>query len=359
MNKYFMDSDIIEHDMQDIYSRNLEWRKLQGKTVLITGATGMLASYVVFFLVYLNERYGLDMHFVLMVRNLQKCRQRFGIYVDKAYVHVITSDINQPLTYDKKVDFIIHAASLASPQYYGKMPVEVAAPNVIGTYYLLKFAQEQNVSSFLFFSSGDIYGEMPVGMGNITEDMGGVMDPLAVHSCYGESKRMGETWCAAFAREHHVPVSIVRIGHTYGPTMDVENDPRVFAAFMKCIYHGQDITMLSDGTAKRPFCYIADAVAAFMLILLRGERGAAYNMCNSAEFLSMSELAAIMINLRPELELKIIKKQRASNVEYVENTGNKANKPIETKLKSLGWECHYDSRRGFRNVLDYLLANKV
>ncbi|WP_229711440.1 NAD-dependent epimerase/dehydratase family protein [Pectinatus frisingensis] len=353
MNKYFMGSAIIEEDMQDIYQRNVNWSDFYNRTVLITGATGMLASYIVYFFIYLNEMHNANINILALARNQAKCYQRFGLYAMKKYFQIINDDFTVPVKIKKKVDFIIHAASLASPQYYKSMPIEVAAPNAVGTYYLLQFAQKQQVRGFLFFSTGDIYGYIP-SPNIITEDMVGSMDPLELHSCYGESKRMGETWCAAFAREQEVPVHIIRIGHTYGPTMDIENDPRVFAAFMKCIYYGKDIMMLSDGTAKRSFCYIADAIAGFLLVLLEGEIGAAYNVCNSKEFISISELAELMLRLRPELNLRVIQKQRTDSESYLENKNNKANKLTEKKLITLGWECHYNSYVGFRNVLKYL-----
>ncbi|MEN6414751.1 MAG: NAD(P)-dependent oxidoreductase [Veillonellales bacterium] len=349
-----MRSDVIEKDMQDIYSRDIAWERFKGKTILVTGATGMLVSYLLYFLIYLNEVHNANIRIIALVRNLKKCEQKFGKYKEKSYFKIYTEDITKPLNIAEAIDFIIHAASLASPQYYEPMPIEVAAPNVLGTYYLLQLAREKKVSGFLFFSSGDIYGKMPEGTGDIVEEMSGSMDPLDMHSCYGESKRMGETWCASFAREYDMPVTIVRIGHTYGPTMDVEQDPRVFASFMKCVYHGEDIVMLSDGSAKRPFCYIADAIVAFFLVLLEGKKGEAYNVCNTMEFLSIAELAELMVRLRPELGLKFIRKQRVRSEVYLENKGNKDNKPIETKLKKLGWKCHYDSYTGFKNVLRYL-----
>lgn len=359
MSRYFMGSDVVGKDMQDIYSRNIDWTVLRQKTILITGATGMLASYLVYFLIYLNEVYNADIRIMVLVRDLEKCERIFGGYIKKDYFKALTDDITKPINIIEPIDFIIHAASLASPQYYGPMPVEVAAPNVLGTYYLLQLAKEKNIEGFLFFSSGDIYGKMPDGIGDITEAMVGRLDPLDIHSCYGESKRMGETWCASFSREFNLPVKIARIGHTYGPTMDVENDPRVFSSFMKCVYHGENIVMLSDGTAKRPFCYVADAVAGFFLILLKGGGGEAYNVCNTEEFLSVAELAELMIHLRPELNLKVVRKERMKAENYLENKVNRDNKPTEMKLKALGWQCHYSCYDGFCNVLRYLQQRKL
>lgn len=356
MKNIFMGSTVINEDMQNIYNRTIDWERFRNQTILISGATGMLASYLVYFLIYLNERYNADIRIMVIVRNIEKCKRTFKRYTEKKYFRILTDDIINPLIINERVDYIIHAASLASAQYYDKMPIEVAAPNAIGTYHLLQLASKHHAKGFLFFSSGDVYGKIESAK-DITEDMFGIIDPLYIRSCYGESKRMGETWCMAFAKEKLVPAKIVRICHTYGPTMNIEEDERVFSTFMKSLYYGEDIIMLSDGSAKRPFCYIADAVAAFFLVLLEGKTGEAYNVCNEDEFLSISELAELMIQLRPESALKIIKKEKAPSQAYLENKYNKENKPIADKLKNLGWHCDYNAYMGFKNVLRYLQEN--
>lgn len=350
MKNYLFDSRVIQEDMTDIFNRDIDWQQLYGCTVLVTGAAGMLASYLIFFLVYLNEHHNAKIKIIAQVRSQEKCRKRFLQFCDKLYFSICTEDILFPLNIEGGIDYIIHAAGLASPQYYEPMPVEVASAAAVGTYQLLELARIKNVKGFLFFSSGDIYGKLPDGT-DITEDTVGTMDPLAVHSCYGEAKRMGETFCAAFAREYKVPAKIVRIAHTYAPTMDVDNDPRVFASFIKCILERRNIEMLSDGSARRPFCYIADAVAAFVLVLLEGKNGEAYNVSNTQEYLSILELAEIMTKLRPELGLEVIRKQR--NDVYLENKLNKGNKPSADKLLKLGWKCHFSTVEGFGRVLRY------
>lgn len=352
-------SQVVCEDMENIYNRNIEWTRLYKKSILVTGATGMLASYLVYFFIYLNEEKDAGIKIYSLVRNLEKCKKVFGEYVERDYFFVVEQDITDKIILNADMDFVVQAAGAANPEFYKTNPVEVAASNVIGTYNLLDWAKRgqqrwHHKIRVLYFSSGDIYGKMPDNTGDITESMMGIMDPLDEHSCYGESKRMSETLCSAFCREHGIPIMIVRIGHTYAPTMDIDKDPRVFASFMKCVFNGKDIVMLSDGKARRPFCYIADAIAAYMLVLLEGVPGEAYNVCNTKDFLSIAELAEILISLRPELGLKIIRKERPSTDNYLEIRINKANKPIETKLKMLGWECKYNAKQGFERVLRYL-----
>ena len=355
----FLNSPVLEEDMQDIYARGLDWQKLRGKTVLLTGATGMLASYVAFFLVYLNEEHAMGMRLLLHVRSEERARARFGAYADAPYISFVQHDLREPWQIEGAVDFIIHAASLANPAYYKTMPVEVAEPNVLGTYHLLRLAKEKGTQSFLFFSSGDVYGKMQEGAGEIHEGDCGAADPLDLISCYGGSKRMGETWCRLFFVEYGVPAKIARIAHTYAPTMDMEADPRVFASFMKCVRDGTDIVMHSDGSARRPFCYIADAVAAFFLILFEGAAGEAYNVSNDRAFLSIRELADVLVQLRPELGLKVVAKERPKDAAYLENNFNKANRPSADKLRALGWQCRYDAAQGFARVWQHISDNST
>lgn len=351
--KDFLQSRVIRQDCEDIFSRNIPIDELYGKSVLVTGAAGMLASYLVYYLIWLNEEKGAKIRIIALARNEDRLRDRFGIYCEKEYFKPVIADICDLPDIEGAVDYIVHAASPASPNYYAKIPVEVASANAIGTYNLLRLASAKRSKGFLFFSSGDVYGKMPDGTGAFAENQMGSLDPVDIHSCYGESKRMGETFCKCFAEEYDVRACIARIGHTYSPTMDIENDPRVFASFMKCAVDRHDIVMLSDGSARRPFCYIADTVAAFLLLLLRGEKGKAYNVTNTDMFVSVRELAETVATLEPDAGIKVIRQKRDENDSYLEDRVNHANCPDSGKLRSLGWECRYDIRQGFSQVLKY------
>lgn len=339
--------------MSNIFSRNIPTTELYKSTILVTGATGMLASYFIYYLIWLNEKHKAGVRIVALARHEDKLKEKYGTYLDKSYFKSIIADVCNLPEINEPVDYIVHAASLANPQYYTQLPVDVSSANVLGTYNLLKLAVEKRARGFLYFSSGDIYGKMPEGIGIFSENQIGTLDPMDIHSCYGESKRMGETFCKCFAEEYGVNACAVRIGHTYAPTMDLDNDPRVFASFMKCAVEKKNIEMLSDGSAMRPFCYIADAVAAFIILLTKGESGEAYNMTNTDMFVSVKELAEIIASLEPGTHLKVIRKYRDANDKYLENILNHANCPGSDKLKKLGWKCEYDIRKGFGQVLKY------
>lgn len=350
-----MNNLIIYKDMEDIFSRNIDWNQLDGKTILLTGAYGMLASYIVYFMDYLNSVKKIDVSLIAVVRNPQKFETKFPTICERGNIHVISNDLNEGIEIESEVNYIIHAASLASPQYYSTCPVDVLLPNTIGTNNLLKLAIQKKVEGFLLFSSVDIYGSIEKD-GMFDEHALGTLDTLDIHNCYSESKRMAETICKAYHVQYNVPVKIARIAHTYAPTMDIDNDPRVFSSFVKNIVENRNIEMKSDGSGKRTFCYITDAVAGYFSILLNGDTGEAYNVCNSSQYISVLELAECLVNLYPEKRLRVIRKQRDVSEHYTENTllVGKINIPDNSKLKTLGWEPRVDVKDGFGRVISYL-----
>lgn len=356
-----MDNTILTLDMEDIYSRKIDWKQLDGKTILLTGAYGMLASYIVYYLLYIKNTKNINVSLIAVVRNRDKFISKFNEVQGIESIQIVESDLSDFLHINEDVDYIIHAASLASPQYYSVCPVDVLLPNTLGTYFLLELAKEKNVKSFLLFSSCDVYG-MPISNdGMIDETLFGSMDTLDIHNCYSESKRMAETMCKAYNVQYQIPVKIARIAHTYAPTMDIENDPRVFSSFVKNIINGQDIIMKSDGKGKRSFCYITDAVAGYFIILLNGKDGDAYNVCNTDQFVSISELADCLISLYPEKNIKVIRKERSKSEYYTENKSlvGRERIPSNAKLKELGWKAKIDIKEGFGRVIKYINTNEV
>lgn len=350
-----MNEFIIQKDLEDIFSRNIDWKKLDGKSILLTGAYGMLASYIVYFIDYLNTVKETNVSLIAVVRSPEKFKAKFPSIREKGYIQIIKNDLSERIEIDADIDYIIHAASLASPQYYSKCPVDVLLPNTVGTNNLLRLAIDKKVEGFLLFSSVDVYGSIEKG-GLFDENDLGTLNTLDIHNCYSESKRMAETMCKAYQVQYGVPVKIARIAHTYAPTMDIENDPRVFSSFVNNIVENRNIEMKSDGSGKRSFCYITDAVAAYFTILLHGTSGEAYNVCNTSQYISVVELAECLVNLYPEKRLKVIRKQRDKSEHYTENTllVGKTNIPDNTKLKQLGWEPRVDIKDGFKRVINYL-----
>lgn len=350
--KDFLSSKIITSDMEEIYSRGYDWEEFSGKKVYISGSYGMLASYIVYFLIYLREKKGITVDILAQGRKEDKARDRFGIYFDKDYFNYVSENISsEDCVAVYEADYVIHAAGLANPRFYETNPVEVIEPNAIGTYQLLKNCDKDNLKGFLFLSTCDVYGSVD-DPDHIFEETVGKVDPLDPHSCYSESKRLAETLLASYSREYGVRTIMARVGHTYGPTMDLENDPRVFASFIKDAVNGNDICLHSNGLAKRAFCYLSDAVAAYLLLLLKGKSGEAYNVTNTDQMIAIRDLATIIAGI-PEKKVSVTFKNREDNDAYLQDTVNKQNRPVEDKLLGLGWSHPIDVKEGFTRVYGF------
>ncbi len=349
-----MRDGIIFEDTERVIASNLEWTALEGKTILITGAAGFLPSYMVEVLLRLSEAHaGKNLQVIALDFNAENCRTRFSRYANRSDLTVIEHDASEELVIDTKIDYIVHAASLASPKYFGKAPVETYSANTLGTHRMLSLAHSNAVQSFLYFSSSEIYGELDDSQIPTPESTLGLVDTTDVRSSYAESKRMGETMCVSWHKQFNVPAKIVRPFHTYGPGMRLD-DGRVFADFVANIVNGQNILMRSDGKASRAFCYLADAVEGFFCVLLRGKSGEAYNMGNDKAETTVLELANTLVGLFPEKNLEVIMHSLAQPPGYLQSRVSRSCPDI-SKLKALGWLPTTSIEEGFaRTIRSYL-----
>jgi len=346
---------IVEQDIQTIIAdKSIPWEKFRNTSILITGATGMLPIYILWTLIYLNEHEKFNITLYALVRNRKRAEDILCSYLQKDYLHLLVQDVAEPLQINAPIHYIIHAASQASPKYYGVDPVGTINANVLGTINTLNLAREKNVEGYLFFSSGDVYGIVPPEKFPFNENDYGYIDLLQVHSCYGESKRMGEQLCVAYDRQYDVPTKIARIFHTYSPEM-LSDDGRVFADFCYSITRNEDIVLKSEGLAKRLFCYVTDATRAFFIILLNGNRAEAYNVVNPNGLISIKELANTLVQLYPEKKLKVVvaNQREKENKDIIESPIVCAIPQCE-KLNKLGWRPSVSIEEGFKRVIEKL-----
>ena len=347
---------IIGEDIQNIIASDVNWRQFENKTVLITGANGFLPAYMVETLLFIVSRKIIKNGKIFaLVRNKEKAKKRFKHLLSNTCLQFIIQDVSSPIKIEEPIHFIIHAASQASPKYYGIDPVGTLKANVIGTINLCELAIKNPIESFLYFSSGEVYGRINDNITNVTETDYGCLDSMHVRSCYGESKRMGETICVSYFHQFGVPVKVVRPAHTYGPGMDL-NDGRVFADFVRDIVNNQDIVMNSDGSASRAFCYLSDATIAFFTVLLYGQNGEAYNVANPFCEVTIRELAEKLVNIFPEKHLKVIQQERIGTG-YMESSSTHASPNIE-KIQSLRWNPSIKIEEGFKRTIQSYVINE-
>lgn len=341
---------IIREDLKFIAADSVDWERFTGKNILISGAAGFLGSYLVESLLFLIESGRIwQTGIYAVVRDERKAKARLASYIDHPQLHILAGDVNLPIDIPVPLHFIIHAASQASPKYYGTDPVGTLNANVLGTSQMLSLAVANPVESFLYFSSGEVYGSLePEQIPTRESDMG-FLDPMQVRSCYAESKRMGETMCVSWMHQYKVPVKIVRPFHTYGPGMP-SGDGRVHADFVEDIVHGRNIVMRSDGSAIRAFCYVADATKGFFRVLLQGKDGEAYNVGNNHCEMSIKDLAGTLVRLFPEKHLSVMQSAPALSG-YLPSRVSRISPDI-AKIKSLGWIPVTGIEEGFHRTVE-------
>ena len=343
---------VLEDDLKTIIAEDLSWEKLKNKTVMITGASGMVGSYMLYVLLMLNDEkhYGIKVDAVM--RNVNKLPEEIRNRED---VNVVVADVTKDIPDLGDIDYIIHAASPASPLIMQNQPVETIAANTIGTFKTLELAKEKNAEGYLFISSREIYGQPDEGQEFFYENTYGFVDQLNPRSCYSEGKKAAETMCVCFHEEYGLNTKIARLAHTYGPGMSIY-DGRVQADFLKNVYHNEDIVLKSEGTAVRTYTYIADAIAGMYRILLDSE-DIVYNIGNEAGKVSIRDLAEILVSIYPERGLKL--------VFDIPEGGTKGTAPYtlgilsSEKLRKLGWNPKYSVKDGFKRTLEYLELENV
>ena len=317
-----------KEDIQSICNYELPWEKLSGSNILVTGATGLIGGCLVDTLMKNPRR---DYHVYALGRNDVRAKERFADFFNEEEFHFVKHDVMEQLQCDIKFDYIIHAASGASPSEYAKHPVEVMKSNLRGVTNLMDYGLRHDMKRFLYVSSGEIYGE---GDGRIfDEDYSGYVDCASPRSCYPSSKRAAETLCVSYAAEYGSDVVIARPCHIYGPHF-TENDNRVYAQFIRNVLRGEDIVMKSTGEQFRSWCYVVDCVAALLFILLKGENCQAYNIADESSNISIRELAELVAGIggkKVVIDLPDVDEKRGFNVVM------KSVFSIE-KLKSLGWD---------------------
>ncbi len=343
---------IVESDLEHVASCGVDFHKLAGKTILVTGANGFLPAYFIEALLYINEKKKLGIRVIGAVRNGEKGRLRFAAYRGRKDLRLLVGDASEALRPSGPVHWILHAASQASPMYYGTDPVGTLGPNIFGTSRLLELAREKG-AAVLYFSSCEVYGETVKPLHKLREQDVGLVDPLHPRACYTEGKRMGETLCAAWHRQYGVHTIIIRIFHTYGPGMPL-GDGRAFSDFVGDIVSNRDITVRGDGKAVRAYCYLADTTTATFTAMLKGAPGTAYNIGNDKTDVSILALARRLVKLFPEKKLRVVRHGWKPGTNYLPSPFPRFCPDI-SRLRALGWGPTHGIDDGFRRtVLSYL-----
>ena len=286
-----MKDKILEEDLENFCSNRYEWMdELDGKNVLITGITGLIGSQITKAILSYNDKFNTNINVIGLVRNKAKA---FNIFQDNEKIQFIYGDVVEPIKTDKTVDYIIHCANTTSSKEYVDKPVETIKTIVSGTENLLELAKNQNNCSFVYLSSMEIYGVTNENLDFIMEDDGGYINVISPRSSYSEGKRLAECLCAAYAKEYNLNVKIARLAQVFGASVSFE-DNRIFAQLAKCAIEKKNFVMRTLGNSYGNYCYTLDAVKALLMLLVKGEKGEAYNVVNEDTYIRIGEMAEMV-----------------------------------------------------------------
>lgn len=306
---------IIEEDLRDIYLEiGGKLKAIEGSSFLISGGGGFIGSYFMDLLKFCNDNIFLEPATAICIDNfITGVPERIEHIKDNENFIFINADISKPIKIDYDIDYIINAASIASPAYYRKYPIETLETNVLGLKNLIELGMQKKVRSFLNLSSSEIYGNPDEANIPTREDYNGNVSCTGPRACYDESKRLGETMCVNYYKEYRVPIKSARPFNVYGPGLKLD-DRRVIPDFFNDAIRKRKIRILSDGTPSRSFCYISDAVKGFMLVLLSEFDGEAFNIGNDMTEISMRGIAELIAEIAGNVTIEY---KRSKEIDYL------------------------------------------
>lgn len=337
---------VLQNDFDEIVESNTPFNELNGKTVFVTGATGLIGSQFIKSLACCNRKKGSNIKIVAFVRNAEKAQKVFGKIPN---IEIVIGNITDKIEYKGDVDYIVHGASATSSKYFVEHPVETIKTAMDGTTAVLEFAKEKKVDGFVYLSSLEVYGTPNKNSALIGEDDYGYIDQLNVRSSYSEGKRMVECLCCSYAAEYNVPIKIARLSQTFGAGVEY-NDGRVFAEFARCAIENKDIVLHTQGNTVRSYCYTTDAVSAIMYILLKGKTGEAYNVTNMRTACSIKEMAQLVCDVFEDSDIQV----KIDIPDDIASFGYNPEMIIRLdsgKLEALGWKASVSLEEMFRRLV--------
>jgi UDP-glucuronate decarboxylase len=343
-------SPVIQADIKVIYDAlENKLNQIEGSRWLISGGAGFLGGYFLDLLDYCNKNIFQKPCRIICIENfISGTLARIQHLKDNKYIEIIKADLVKPMQFKGNFDYIIHAASIASPTFYRKYPLETIETNVLGLKNLLDLGKNTDLKSFLYFSTSEIYGDPSPEFIPTPEHYHGHVSCTGPRACYDESKRLGETLAVNYYRQYGLPVKTVRPFNIYGPGLKLE-DKRVIPDFFKEALYNKKITIFSDGRPTRSFCYVRDAITGFMLALLSHYDGEAFNVGNDELEINIKTLANMIAKLVGGVQIEF---GQSNEADYL--TDNPQRRcPDLTKARTL---LNYEPKVNLETGLEKTLA---
>lgn len=342
---------LYQEDVAYVCGLNLPWGELQNSSILISGASGLVGSFLIDVIMTCNRDKGLNSKIYALGRDAKKAEDRFSYCWNDKNFRFISHDINKPLEDEAIGDggYVLHLASNTHPVAYATDPIGTVTTNIIGTNNMLDFAVRHKARRVAFASSNEIYGENRGDTEFFDESYCGYIDSNTMRAGYPESKRCGEALCQAYRRQKNLDVVIPRLTRSYGPSM-LMSDTKAISQFIRKGVAGEDIVLKSAGTQYYSYTYVADAVAGLLTVLLKGEGGEAYNIADESGDIMLKDLAAVIAEYaRTQVIFEL--PDEVEKAGY--STATKA-RLDGSKLRRLGWNVKYDICGGLRRTIDIL-----
>ncbi|MCH1982175.1 NAD-dependent epimerase/dehydratase family protein [Ruminococcus sp. OA3] len=346
-------------DVKTIAGLSLPWEKLRQKELLITGATGLIGSFLIDVLMERNTAYANEINIRAAGRSPEKAKSRFrdhGIVMenekagDFGRLFFKQWDVTAPLPENEMTyDYIIHGASNTHPRAYAADPVGTITGNVTGLLNLMEHARRRRPQRVLLMSSVEIYGENVQAIPAFAESDLGYIDCNTVRAGYPESKRLSESICQAYAAQYGVEFVTGRFSRVYGPTMQ-EEDSKALAQFIRNAVSGGNIVLKSEGKQLYSYTYVADAVSALLFLLLKGKACEAYNIADPLSDLTLKELAGLLADFSgTRVVCELPDEQERAGYSAATHAVLDA-----AKLKSLGWHAMFPIETGLAHTVEIL-----
>lgn len=347
----------LQEDLEFIANSNIPLDEFYNKTILITGATGLIGSQIVKALLCINRIKNTKINIIALVRDTKKVNIIFNDVKDNKNLKFIFSDVTKKLFIEDNIDYIIHTASATASKFFVEHPVETIDIAINGTKNILELAKEKNISGMVYLSSMEAFGITDPNLESVSENDLGYIDIHNIRSCYSESKRMIECMCSCYAFQYNIPIKIARLSQVFGAGVSL-NENRIFAQFAKSVINGEDIILHTHGKSYGNYCYTRDAIIAIFILLIYGNSGEAYTIANEKSNIKIRDMAYMVADkiANGNIKVKFDIPKDSMQYGYAPDVKMKLN---ASKMRSLGWEPKVGLEEAYRRMICSMLVQKT
>lgn len=353
---------VLQEDLEFIANAStIPWEELNGKSILVTGATGLVGSQLVKALACRNRIFNSNIKILASIRNLEKAKRVYADFFDKdglllrPEIEFVVGDIAN-VKIEENVDYIVHTASVTASKEMVSNPVETIRTTMEGTSHILELAREKQSKGVVYLSSMEAFGVVPASDKRSTEKELGLIDLENPRSCYPEGKRMAECLCTAYASEYKVPVKVARLSQTFGAGITY-NENRVFAQFAKAAIEGHDIVLHTKGLSFGNYCYTRDTITALLILLVKGNRGEAYTVANEDSNIRIKDMAKMVAEKIAGGKINVVFDIPESALTYGYAPDTELHLS-SAKMQALGWKPTVSLEETYRRMMKSMMSTK-